>query len=432
MTVRRPVRLRPHAALAAAAGLLLALAACTENYPRSTLAPASDFARVIDDLFAVITWWGLAVFVVVEALLLYIVVRYRRRAGAGADRPQQIHGHTRLEIAWTVAPALILVFIAVPTVRTIFVTQDEKPVPGAVNVRVLAHQWWWEFQYPDHDVVTANELVVPVGRPTSFRLEAADVIHSFWIPQLGGKRDAIPLHENRLWFTPDSAGVYLGQCAEFCGTAHALMGFRLRAVPEAEFEEWLRHQAAPAIGAAPAPDAAGGAPGAGGEGAAAGEGGGAEAGTAEGQAAAPGRPATAEEAAETTAARQAVDTVAGQDPGAARLPTPGLPEEATEPGALAGGAGPGSAARGAQLFQRSACIACHTVRGTNAQGKLGPDLTHLASRTRIAAELLPNTPEALARWLADPPAVKPGAKMPKLNLPDDQIADLVAYLRTLE
>jgi cytochrome c oxidase subunit 2 len=421
MTVRRPVRLRPHAALAAAAGLLLALAACTENYPRSTLAPASDFARVIDDLFGVITWWGLAVFVVVEALLIYIVVRYRRRAGAGADRPQQIHGHTRLEIAWTVAPALILVFIAVPTVRTIFVTQDERPVPGAVNVRVLAHQWWWEFHYPDHDVVTANELVVPVGRPTSFRLEAADVIHSFWVPQLGGKRDAIPLHENQLCFTPDSAGVYLGQCAEFCGTAHALMGFRLRAVPEAEFEEWLRHQAAPAAGGAPGPDAGAGDASAGGA-----------AGAGEAAAAGEGAADPTAQGAEGAAARQEVDTVGGQDPGAARVPTPGLPEEATEPGALAGGAGQGNAARGAQLFQRSACIACHTIRGTNAQGKLGPDLTHVASRTRIAAELLPNTPEALARWLADPPAVKPGAKMPKLNLPDDQIADLVAYLRSLE
>ncbi|HEY7529614.1 MAG TPA: cytochrome c oxidase subunit II, partial [Gemmatimonadota bacterium] len=256
MTVRRSARLRPVVALAAA--LLLAFAACTGNYPRSTLAPESDFARVIDDLFEFITWWGLGVFVVVEGLLVWIVLRYRSRRGREEGRPEQVHGHTRLEIAWTIAPALILVFIAVPTVRTIFVTQDEKPIPGALNVRVLAHQWWWEFQYPEHDVVTANEFVVPVGRTTSFRLESADVIHSFWVPQLGGKRDLVPLHENQLWFTPDSAGVYLGQCAEFCGSSHALMGFRVRAVPQAEFEEWVRHQASPAVGAEAGP--AGGAP----------------------------------------------------------------------------------------------------------------------------------------------------------------------------
>nr|MBA2565536.1 cytochrome c oxidase subunit II [Gemmatimonadota bacterium] len=224
--------------------LAMALTGCTENYPRTSLAPRSDFARLIDQLFDITLGWGLVVFILVESLLVYIVWRYRQR-GAD-DRPEQVHGHTRLEIAWTLVPIVILLFIGIPTVRTIFATQENRPIPGALQVRVVGHQWWWEFEYPELGILTANELHLPVGRTASFDLQSADIIHSFWVPRLGGKRDAIPPHTNRLWFTPDSAGTYLGQCAEYCGASHALMGFRVVADSPEDFEAWVANQRRPA------------------------------------------------------------------------------------------------------------------------------------------------------------------------------------------
>ena len=391
---------------------LLLLAACTENYPRSTLAPASDFARMIDDLFETVLGWGLVVFVLVEGVLVFAILRFRSRGERDAE-PRQVHGHTRLEIAWTIAPALILAFIAVPTIRTIFVTQADAPVADALQVRVVGHQWWWEFEYPDLGVRTANELHVPAARTVSFDLESADVIHSFWVPRLAGKRDVIAPHTNHLWFTPDSVGTYLGQCAEFCGHSHALMGFRVVVDSPEEFEAWVANQRQPAVGAPPAPAAA----------------------PAEGQAAVP-----------DTSSEERVQE-AQEPPGEVdqtQVPPVGPADAATgatdaaqplrdEPPAApqAAGVAGGNPARGAVLAQ-GVCAACHTIAGTNARGRIGPDLTHVASRARIAAELLPNTPEAMASWLKDPPALKPGAKMPNLNLQDAQIADLVAYLRTLK
>jgi cytochrome c oxidase subunit 2 len=161
-----------------------------------------------------------------------------------------VHGNTTLEILWTAIPALILAFIAVPTVRTIFKTQA-KAKADALQVEVIGHQWWWEFRYPDLGVVTANELHVPVSRagerrPTYLQLESVDVVHSFWIPQLNGKTDVIPNRVNRMWFEPSVAGVYLGQCAEYCGTQHAHMLLRVIAQPADEFEAWVATQRAPA------------------------------------------------------------------------------------------------------------------------------------------------------------------------------------------
>ena len=223
----------------------LAVVACGGPFPQSTLRPRSDFAGQVDQLFTSIFWWAVVVFVVVEGLLCYAVVRYRHREGRPAPKP--VHGHTALEIAWTLAPAVILVFIAVPTMRTIFATAGEAPAT-ALKVEVIGHQWWWEYRYPDLHIVTANELSLPVGRPVQVSITSADVIHSFWAPALGGKRDAIPGHLTRIAFRPDSVGVYSGQCAEFCGASHANMRLRVLVLRDSAFQAWVRRQqAAPLV-----------------------------------------------------------------------------------------------------------------------------------------------------------------------------------------
>jgi len=314
---------------------------CGGPFPQSTLAPRSDFSAAVNTLFTGIFWWAVVVFVIVEGLLLFVIIRYRRREGAGEPRP--LHGHTALEIGWTLAPALILVFIAVPTMRTIFATAGHAPA-GALRVEVVGHQWWWEYRYPDLGIVTANELHLPVGTPVQLELTTADVIHSFWVPRLGGKRDLTPGRVTRIAFTADSAGEFSGQCAEFCGASHANMRLRVFVQPDSAFRAWVA-----------------------------------------GQRAQPAAPA---------------------------------------PGSLA--------ERGREDFARGACIACHTIAGLpQARGIVGPNLTHVGSRTTIAGALFPNTTEYLRRWIDDAPSLKPGALMPAIVLPDDELSALVAYLQSL-
>src|ERR1017187_443873 len=165
---------------------LLALAACGTKYPNSTFDNTTDFNTDINALWNRLLLLGTIVFVLVEGLLVYTMVRYRKREGA--PTPKAVHGHTALEITWTIIPALILALIAVPTVKTIFKTEANAP-PGSLEVQVIGHQWWWEFRYTAYGVVTANELYLPAGRTASFSLQSRDVIHSFWTPELGGKRD---------------------------------------------------------------------------------------------------------------------------------------------------------------------------------------------------------------------------------------------------
>lgn len=215
------------------------VAGCGGPFPQSTLAPRSDFGAAVDTLFTTIFWWAVVVFVIVEGLLLFVIIRYRRREGAGGPRP--LHGHTALEIGWTLAPALILVFIAVPTMRTIFATAGHAPA-GALRVEVVGHQWWWEYRYPDLGIVTANELHLPLGTPVQLELTSADVIHSFWAPRLGGKRDLTPGRTTRIAFTADSAGEFSGQCAEFCGASHANMRLRVFVQPDSAFRVWVARQ----------------------------------------------------------------------------------------------------------------------------------------------------------------------------------------------
>lgn len=315
-----------------------ALAGCASRSP-SVLAPVSPKGRAEAELFWFIVAITAAVFVLVEALLLYAIFRFRARDPQAI--PPQIHGNNALEISWTTATALGLALIFAMTWRTMVATA--RPPSDALPVKVIGHQWWWEFQYPTLGITTANELVIPVGRAIRAEVTSKDVIHSFWVPQLGGKMDAIPGRENVLWLQADAEGVYHGQCAELCGISHANMRLRIRAVPAAEFDRWVEAQRAPAAS-----------------------------------------------------------------------PTDPLAQQ------------------GFQVFMGKACVGCHTIAGTKAQGQVGPNLTHVGGRSIIAGGLLENTPENLARWLDNPPAIKPGSLMPRLNLTPQEIQALVAYLSSLK
>ena len=220
---------------------MLALQGCGGHYPQSALHPNSDTALLLDRLFDQIFWWAVGVFVVVEGVLIYTLVRFRQRPGG--PRPREIHGNVLLEVVWTLVPALILVAIAIPTIRTIFLVDRPTEDPDALVVEAIGRQWWWEFRYPELGIVTANEAHLPAGRTVDLRLRSADVMHSFWVPRLAGKRDLMPGRENQLWFRPDSTGVFHGQCAEFCGTAHALMGMRVIVEEPDDFERWAQANA---------------------------------------------------------------------------------------------------------------------------------------------------------------------------------------------
>lgn len=237
------------AALGAGGLLMLATTGCLDasKFPQTSLDPKSDLALEIDRLWNLTLFLGVGISVIVFVLLAFILVKFRYREDA--PEPKQVHGNTTLEIAWTLVPAILVSIIAVPTVQTIFFTYRDAP-EDAITIDVVGWQWWWEFRYPLENgdtVVTANEVHVPVGRPVHLRMTSADVVHSFWIPQMGGKRDVIPNRVNELVFTPLEEGVYLGQCAEFCGESHALMAMRLIAHEPEDFERWLAHEAQPAV-----------------------------------------------------------------------------------------------------------------------------------------------------------------------------------------
>jgi cytochrome c oxidase subunit II len=319
--------------------VVLLLGGCAWDGPMSTVVARSDLARSILSVYGIITWASAIIGVLVFVVLGWILLRFRDRPGG--PLPRQIHGHALLEIAWTIAPALVLLIIAIPTIQVIFRTQGVAAPASALTVTVRGWQWWWEFRYPTLDVVTANELHLPVGRPIVFDLEGPDVIHSFWVPQLGGKRDVVPGRVNRILLTPEKAGEYWGQCAEFCGASHANMQLRVIVEEPAAFDRWVAAQKAPA------PEPTG-------------------------------------------------DAVAGKE-----------------------------------LFARHACVGCHTIRGV-AAGALGPDLTHFGSRALFGAGLWTTTPDNVAAWIKNPPALKPGSRMPNLGLSDADANALAVYLISLK
>ena len=222
----------------------LLLAGCEPN-PQTTLSPQSDVGWDIQNLFAFIFWAAMVVLAGVEGALIFAVLRFRRRPGQPVGPPIGRHGSTPLEITWTLLPVVVLAVVAVPTVLTIFKTAEAAPT-NSVQVQVTAHQWWWEFRYPKLHIVTFNEMHLPVGQTANLSLISADVIHSFWIPQLAGKRDVFPNHVNNLWFTPSITGIFPGQCAEFCGPSHAYMQMKVVVESKAGFAKWVRDQQAPA------------------------------------------------------------------------------------------------------------------------------------------------------------------------------------------
>lgn len=235
--------------LVAAAAVLL-LAACADNAPLDTLDPEGPHARSIDRLFDPVLYVAAAVFVFVEFGVLYLVFRFRRRHDDDDTVvPEQVHGNTRLEIGWTVVPALILAGVAVGTIATLFDLSEEPE--NALEVQVYGQQWWWAYQYDttgdgQTDIVTANELVIPAGQPVKLRLSARDVIHSFWAPALNGKRDAVPGRDHPLTLQADEPGIYAGQCAEYCGLSHSYMRLRVVALSQEDYDAWVEGQLAEA------------------------------------------------------------------------------------------------------------------------------------------------------------------------------------------
>jgi cytochrome c oxidase subunit 2 len=215
---------------------------------------ASPPAREIESMAWLVMGICAAIFVVVEGLLVYSIVKFRRRAGDQGE-PVQLYGSNPIELAWTVVPLLIVFTLGLVTIRVIRDIERTEPPPGAMQVTAIGHQWWWEYRYtgpefPGGEVVTANELRVPVDRPVWLRLESADVIHSWWVPALAGKTDVVPNHTNHLWFQAERPGLYLGQCAEYCGNQHAGMLLRVNAVQPSQFDEWIASQARPPVDSA--------------------------------------------------------------------------------------------------------------------------------------------------------------------------------------
>jgi cytochrome c oxidase subunit 2 len=489
-----PFKLRPRwpatrgAGAAALTVALLALSGCQPDYPNSVFHSRTEFNRTTDSLFQLIINLGVIVFIFVFVLLLVTMWKYRSRPGQ--REPEHVHGNTTLEILWTVIPAAVLLWIAVPTVKAIFETQAPAPA-GSLQVEVIGHQWWWEFKYPELGITTANELYLPKGRTVNFHLKTVDVIHSFWIPALGGKRDLIANRTNYIWFTPDSLTekAFNGACVEYCGASHANMRFRAFVVDPTEFDSWAAHQKTQSAvmlqrPAAPAPASAPGAA--------------RPPATAANN---PNQPMLIERGAQTdpTQNMRSVGTdVAGPQNPSTALPSPGAPGGTGNVGrntaAPAAGTAPaagatlaqagysfptsdlpkhvaaynkvpegltfddallaqGDAARGADLVHNrmgGGCIGCHAIGGTNLASTLGPNLTHLASRNTIAAGLYPNDAKHLALWIKNARKMKAGVTMPTIGaneidpvtkkkpmagptaLTDAQIADVVAYLRRLK
>jgi cytochrome c oxidase subunit 2 len=387
-----PARSRRFRVVALVLPLLLFAASCASNAPQDTLQPEGPFARSIDQLWDGVFLVAVVVFVLVEFGTLYLITRFRRRKDDNDDDlPAQTHGNNRLEIAWTIVPALMLAVVGFFTLVTLFdINQWDE---DDLTVKVVGQQWWWEYEYDvdgdgefTEEVLTATDLVIPAGVDVNLELESNDVIHSFWIPALNGKKDVVPGRSHELVLNADEPGTYIGQCTEFCGLSHAFMRQRVIALPQDEYEAWLDSQT----------------------------------------------------------------------------------DDATTPS--------GDAEAGAELFTTQ-CSGCHLARGVNddefeAAGNgeellvsgNAPDLTHFASRGAFAGGIFDLWVDEddngtvdpdeiggelnradLEAWLRNPPAEKamdapyvpePGEEpvrgMPNLNLQEEQIDQLVAFLSTLD
>jgi cytochrome c oxidase subunit II len=307
---------------------------------QSVVHSAGVQAARIELLWWLMFWVCTAVYVAVAAAVVMAVIRGRSAGPRPAD--PVLARNVTLATGVSIVALIGLLFASVVTGRAIGSLEDPHPLA----VRITGHQWWWEIEYlndqPSLQVSTANDLHLPVGRPVAITLQSSDVIHSFWVPNLHGKMDLIPGRENTLWLKVEQAGVYRGQCAEYCGLQHAHMAMTVVGEPSDQFEHWL--------------------------------------------------------AAQRTNA-----------------PEPSTPEQS----------------RGLNVIERGPCATCHTIRGTGAGARLGPDLTHFASRSTIGAGTAPNTRGYLGGWLADPQTLKPGNRMPPTGLAPDDLQAVIAYLETL-
>lgn len=303
--------------------------------------PDSPQARSIYNLAVISGLVLTAIFAIVTGMVVYALMRCRWYEGA-AD-PRQVAGNRKIEITWTAIPCVIVLALFALTARAM--RQADPPPAPDPDIVVTGHQWWWEIRYPKSGVIVANEIHIPTGRAISVRLDSTDVLHEFWVPELGRKMTAVPGHPNHIWIGADNPGTYLGVCTEFCGTQHAWMHFLVVAESKTDFETWQAAQLKPAIAPAPPNDAA---------------------------------------------------------------------------------------MKGAALFQQMSCASCHTINGTAAAARVGPDLTHFASRRQLGAGVADNTPENLRRWLSNPQKVKPGVLMPDFKFSDEQVTQLAAYLETLK
>jgi cytochrome c oxidase subunit 2 len=307
--------------------------------PQSTLDPAGHGAEQIAGLFWWMTGGAVVVWVAVVGLAVY-AIRVRRSARQARQATLLIIGGG--VIVPTVVLAVLLLFGLAMLPKLV-----ARAPEGSLRIAVTGEQWWWRVRYPlanGEEVVLANEIRLPVGEPVELLLDSADVIHSFWVPPLGGKMDMIPGRQTRLTLNPTRTGTFRGVCAEFCGTAHALMAFDVVVMEKAEFARWLEQQRQPAA------------------------------------------------------------------------------EPAQE-----------MIAQGREFFFSNGCSACHSIRGTAADGVVGPDLTHVGSRLSVGAGILPNEPETLRRWIARTDKVKPGVHMPHFGmLPPEELSALAAYLESLK
>jgi len=312
--------------------------------PTTIFSPASTAARWVFDLSLMVYAITGIVFVIVFGLLVYSIVKFRRRT-ADLREPAQIYGSTQIELAWTIVPVLIVLVLFLASARVVANTQRDVRKPGSIEVDVVGHQFWWEYRYPGLEVVTANELHVPASDPSNptpvlLHLYSTDTVHSFWIPRLAGKTDLIPNFPNTMWIDPTEPGLYLGQCAQYCGAQHAKMLLRVYVQSPADFAKWVEHQ--------------------------------------------------------RESARKSEDVL-----------------------------------RGKELFERTACMSCHTVAGTPARGRFGPDLTHLMSRDTLASGIVKNTRENLRAWIKNPESFKPASLMPAMGFDDGELDAVTDYLMTL-
>jgi cytochrome c oxidase subunit II len=379
----------------------LAFAALSSPSPAAAqpwpVAPSSDGAEQIAQLFWFTLVLAAIVFILVEGLLIYSSLRFRRRTPLPTLEPPQIHGNTRLEVMWAAVPALILVGLFGITVTRLGELNQIPTDPNVMHISVTGRQFSWEFGYGSTGVKTTNDLHIPVGQQVVFDVTAVDVIHAFWVPDLFGQIDANPGRVNHITFTANQPGEFRGVCAMLCGSGHASMLFRVTTQPQAEFQTWLQQQQSGGAPGAPVPN-----------------------------------PAAAPAASPVVPAPAASPGVQPSVlPAASPAPAPGGPVPANPPQPAPGGGDP---ALGAQLVQQKGCGACHTIPGIpGANGTIGPNLGGVASRNRIAGGAVPNNgPNDLKAWIINPPALKPGTIMPNLGLTDQEATNIVAYLETLK